>query len=55
LIRYDKPTSSKDAVDQRLSISVNLNKFSNFVTFDVALNQIPILISHGERTKEEFD
>jgi len=37
-----------------MSISVNLNKFSELVTFDTVINQIPILISHGERTKQEF-
>lgn len=54
MIHYDKETKTKDEIDQRLSIGVNLNKYSEFVDFDVVLNQIPVAVTYGEKSEKDY-
>jgi hypothetical protein len=42
IIHYDKTAPNKNEINQKLSIALDLSNYSQFVQFDVVLNQIPV-------------
>ena len=54
MITYEEKVVLHEAQNQRLTMQMKLSNDTEFVEFEVVLNEIPVDIAFGERTAEEY-